>query len=250
MPEGPSILILKEKAQQFKGRKVIDASCNNGSLDTNILMNETIIDFKSWGKHFLICFPNFTVRVHMMLFGSYLINEHTAKPPRLHLQFEDTKLNFYACQLQLITQPLDEIYDWSADIMSPAWDTNKAIKKMKAIQYLLACDALMDQQLFSGVGNIIKNEVLFRTRIHPESLLSAMPPKKIKEMIEEAILYSFEFLKQKKEGTLKRHWQIYLKKECPRDHVAVQIKETGRSHRKSYYCNLCMVKYTGTSKPL
>lgn len=206
MPEGPSILILKEKVQQFIGEKIIAATCNNGTLDTEILIDQTITDFKSWGKHFLICFPQFTIRIHMMMFGTYRINSHTEKPPRLHLQFEDGELNFYACLLQLIQEPLDEVYDWSADVMNPAWDTKKAIKKMKAIPNLLACDALMDQQLFSGVGNIIKNEVLFRSRIHPESLIAAMPPKKVKEMINETIMYSFEFLQQKKEGTLKRHW--------------------------------------------
>jgi endonuclease-8 len=243
MPEGPSILILKEKVQQFIGEKVIAATCNNGTLDTGILTDQTITDFKSWGKHFLICFPQFTIRIHMMMFGTYRINSHTEKPPRLHLQFEDGELNFYACLLQLIEEPLDDVYDWSADVMNLGWDTKKTIKKMKALPNLLACDALMDQQLFSGVGNIIKNEVLFRSRIHPESLIAAIPPKKLKEMINETIRYSFEFLQQKKEGTLKRHWQAYHKKECPRNHVPFINKDTGRSRRASFYCELCQVKY-------
>ncbi|MDB5129476.1 DNA-formamidopyrimidine glycosylase family protein [Mucilaginibacter sp.] len=243
MPEGPSILILKEKVQQFIGEKVIAATCNNDTLDTEILTDQTITAFKSWGKHFLICFPQFTIRIHMMMFGTYRINSHTEKPPRLHLQFEDGELNFYACLLQLIEEPLDKVYDWSADVMNPEWDTKKAIKKMKALPNLLACDALMDQQLFSGVGNIIKNEVLFRSRIHPESLIAAMPSKKVKEMINETIRYSFEFLQQKKKGTLKRHWQAYHKKECPRNHVPFIRKDTGKSRRASFYCELCQVKY-------
>jgi endonuclease-8 len=243
MPEGPSILILKEKAQQFKEEKIIAASCNNGILDAEILIDQTITDFKSWGKHFLICFPAFTIRIHMMMFGTYRINEHTEKPPRLHLQFEDGELNFYSCNLQLIQQPLDAVYDWQADIMSKKWNTKKAIQKMKAIPGLLICDALMDQQIFSGVGNIIKNEVLFRSRVHPESVVAAMPPQKIKEIITEAILYSFEFLDQRKEGTLKRHWQAYHKKECPRDHAPFIGKDTGKSRRSSFYCELCQVRY-------
>ena len=31
----------------------------------------------------------------------------------------------------------------------------------------MVCDALLDQTVFAGVGNIIKNEVLFRTGVHP-----------------------------------------------------------------------------------
>jgi endonuclease-8 len=243
MPEGPSIIILKEAVQQFKGQKVIAASCNNNSLDADILPGQTVIDFKSWGKHFLICFPQFTIRIHMMMFGTYRINKHTEKPPRLHLKFINGELNFYACLLQLITQPLDEVYDWSSDVLNEHWDTNKAIRKIKAIPGLLACDALMDQQLFSGVGNIIKNEVLFRSRIHPKSLVNAMPPKKMKEMIIETVKYSFEFLEQKKAGTLKKNWQAYNKKECPRNHIPFKKENTGRSHRLSFYCEECMVFY-------
>lgn len=243
MPEGPTILILKEAVQRFKGKKVIAASCNNKTLDTSLLEGHKIVDFKSWGKHFLICFPKFTVRVHMMMFGSYRINKHTEKPPRLHLQFDDGELNFYAVQLQLITEPLDDVYDWQADIMSDKWDTKKAIKKMKADPDLLVCDALMDQHIFSGVGNIIKNEVLFRVKVHPESLVVAMPAKKVKEMISEAINYSYEFFEQRKAGNLSKHWQAYNQKVCPRNHIPFIKENTGKSHRTSFYCKKCMVKY-------
>ncbi|OOQ59363.1 DNA-formamidopyrimidine glycosylase family protein [Mucilaginibacter pedocola] len=244
MPEGPIIVILKEEALQFKGQKVIKASCNNRAIDAKLLVNQTVTDLKSWGKHFLICFPHFTIRVHMMMFGSYRINSHTTKPARLHLGFEGGgELNFYASQLKLIEEPLNSMYDWKADVMSDKWDTKAVIKKMKELPELLACDALMDQHLFSGVGNIIKNEVLFRIRVHPESLVSALPPKKVKEMISEAINYSFEFLGQKKTGKLKKNWHAYDKKICPRDEVPFIKRDTGRSHRTSYYCEICMKKY-------
>jgi endonuclease-8 len=243
MPEGPSILILKEAVQQFKGQKVIAASNNNHTLDTALLKNQTITGFKTWGKHFLICFPDFTIRIHMMMFGTYRINSHTEKPPRLHLKFKDGELNFYACQLQLITEPLDEIYDWSADIMSKDWDEKKVTEKMKAQPKLLACDALMNQQLFSGVGNIIKNEVLFRTKIHPLTLVKDLPSKKLKEMLKEAVNYSFDFLKWKKENTLSKHWEAYNQKTCPRNHVPFTIADTGKSHRTTYFCELCQKFY-------
>lgn len=229
---------------QFKGQKIVAASCNNRAIDAALLVNQTVTDIKSWGKHFLICFPNLTVRVHMMMFGSYRINSHTEKPARLHLQFENGgELNFYASQLKLIDEPLDEIYDWSADVMSTNWDAKNAVKKMKALPHLLVCDALMDQNLFAGVGNIIKNEVLFRIRVHPESLVSALPVKKVKELIAESINYSFEFLEQKKTGKLKKNWKAYDKKICPRDEVPFIKRDTGRSHRTSYYCEMCMRKF-------
>ena len=36
-------------------------------------------------------------------------------------------------------------------------------------------DALLDQDVFAGAGNIIKNEVLHRIRVHPESPVGRLP---------------------------------------------------------------------------
>ena len=248
MPEGPIIYILKEDAYRFKGKKVIVATCNNNTIDTSLLIGQTITDFKTWGKHFLICFPKVTVRVHMMMFGSYRVNEHTDKVPRLHLGFADGELNFYASQLQLFEEPPDEIYDWTADVMNPKWSAKKVKEKMKQQPTLLTCDALMDQQLFSGVGNIIKNEVLFRARIHPLSLVNELPAAKLKELCTEAVNYSFDFLKWKKAHVFNKNWKAYQQKVCPRDHVPFHRSDTGKSHRTSYYCDVCQVLY-GLTKP-
>ncbi len=84
MPEGPTIIILKEEVQSFIGKKIIKVE-GNSRLDIQRLSGKKIIDFKSWGKHFLICFKDFTVRIHFMLFGSYRINEQKESAPRLRL---------------------------------------------------------------------------------------------------------------------------------------------------------------------
>jgi len=243
MPEGPSIVILKELVEPFKGKTIETAFGNSKKLDTTLLPGQTITDFKSWGKNFFICFDQFSIRIHLMLFGSYRINEHKDTPARLSLQFDDAELNFYACVVQLIQQPLDELYDWTTDVMNPDWNGDKAIETLRAKPQMLACDALLDQQIFAGVGNIIKNEVLFRTRIHPESLVGKIPEEKLAEMVNEAVIYSFEFLKWKKEFTLKKHWLAHTKKTCPRDDVPFQKAYLGKTNRRSFYCTICQVKY-------
>ena len=111
MPEGPSIVILKEAVQAFKGKKVIAVS-GNTTIEKERMNGKKITDFKSWGKHFLICFKGFTLRVHLMLFGSYRINERKSTMARLSLEFGNGELNFYACSVKFIDGPLDEAYDW------------------------------------------------------------------------------------------------------------------------------------------
>jgi len=242
MPEGPSIVILKEEVQSFKGKKLITIS-GNTKIELPDLVGQPVKDFKSWGKHFLICFPNHTIRIHFLLFGSYRINEKKETPVRLSLQFPNGELNFYACSVKLLENEPDKVYDWTADVMNKSWSPRKAGSKLKKIPATMACDALLDQSIFAGVGNIIKNEVLFRIRVHPESRTGKLPSNKISALIREARNYSFDFLEWKKAYVLKKHWLIHTKKTCPRCNLPVIKKYTGKTNRRSFFCTNCQVLY-------
>lgn len=244
MPEGPSLVILKEEIQAFKGKKVL-AVAGNSKENIQQLAGEKIIDFKTWGKHFLVCFSKVTLRIHFLMFGKHLINERRAEgTPRLSLQFDDgEEINFYTCSVKFIEGSLDEVYDWSADVMSDAWDEKKARQKLKVKPEMLVCDALLDQTIFSGVGNIIKNEVLYRIQVHPENIIGKLPARKLTEMIKEARNYSFEFLEWKKAYVLRQHWLAHTKKTCSRDGSPIVKKYLGKTNRRTFFCEACQVKY-------
>lgn len=208
-----------------------------------MLAGKTITGFKSWGKQLLITFKDFTIGVHMGLFGSYKINQPVKKNASLHLQFGDEQVNFSISHIKIIEEPLNEVYDWSADIMSKKWDAHQALEKLKAKPKLMICDALLDQQIFSGSGNIIKNESLFRARIHPESLCGKIPNDKLKELVHDTASFAADFLKWKKKGILDKNLQAYEQETCPRNHIPFHRKDTGKGKRKSYFCEKCQVRY-------
>jgi endonuclease-8 len=245
MPEGPSIVILKELIVplHLEGKEITAVS-GNTTIDKERLLHQKVKAIKSWGKHFLICLDGFSLRVHFMLFGSYRINERKESQERLRLVFEDAELNFYTCSLKFIEGDINLVYDWTADVMSDLWDPKAALKKLKLKPDLLICDALLDQQIFSGVGNIIKNEVLYRIRVHPLTRTGALPPAKLKEMIAEARLYSFDFLKWKKEFTLKKHWLAHNKKTCLRCNLLFHKEYLGKTNRRTFYCTNCQKLYS------
>jgi endonuclease-8 len=242
MPEGPSIVILKELAAPFKRKKVL-AVAGNSKVDIKRAASKTVLDFKSWGKHFLICFDDFTIKIHFMLFGSYRINEERSMEPRLSLKFKNGTLNFYACSVKILEGDLDTIYDWSVDVMSDSWDAKAAKQKLLQCPNMLVCDALLDQTLFAGSGNIIKNEVLFRIKVHPKSKVGALPARKLNEMIGEVRIYSFDFLKWKKAFVLRKHWLAHTKKTCPRCKIPLIKEYMGRQHRRTFFCKRCQILY-------
>lgn len=242
MPEGPSIVILREAAAKFRG-KTVRRALGNSSLDLTRMEGRRVIALRSWGKHFLIEFSGFSLRVHMLMFGSYRIDERKPSPPRVSLQFDNGELNIYASSLKYIEGKLDETYDWRTDVMNDAWDPRLARRRLKQQPDTLICDALLDQELFAGVGNIIKNEVLFRQRVHPESTVGALPPRVLGRVISDARAYSFLFLEWKRAFELKKHWQIHTKRTCPTCGGPVSKTYPGKSRRRTFFCPNCQIRY-------
>lgn len=242
--EGPSLVILKEEAQPFIGKKVISAS-GAGKLDKERVTGQKITALKTWGKHFLILFEDCTIRIHYLMFGNYYINSrHPEKEPKLTLVFGNGEWNNYNCAAKIIEgTDMNALYDWSTDVMQEAWDGKAAKEKLVSKPQMLVCDALLDQSIFSGVGNIIKNEVLYRIGLHPDSQVGALPTKKLNALIKEAQGYSYDFLDWKKAGVLRKNWLAHTKKICTRCNGPLEKRHTGLNPRRSFFCNNCQDLY-------
>ncbi len=115
---------------------------------------------------------------------------------------------------------------------------------------------LLDQTLFSGIGNIYKSESLYKAKIHPASIVNKIPKDKW-ELIN---LYSHAIMQEayKKNGTSvidftadgvegqgQELLRIYMKSTCPRDHKVSKLKQgKGSNERTSWYCKQCQPLYT------
>jgi endonuclease-8 len=243
MPEGPTINLLKETLTPFIGKKILSAA-GNAKIDMALLKNKKIISLKTWGKQFFISTKDATIRVHFLMFGSYSLNEQTKpdKQVRLCLHFKTEKIYFYTCSVKIVDDPA-LTYDWPADVLSDIWDSKGAAKKLKALPGgTMVCDALLNQEIFSGVGNIIKNEVLYRIRLHPESLVERLSPTLKNNLISEARNYSFDFLKWKRAFVLKKHWLVYTKKTCLRCNLPIIKKYCGITQRGTFFCENCQIR--------
>ena len=244
MPEGPSLVILKEVVLPYIGKKILEAR-GNAKIDMSRLQKKKILHIRTWGKQIFISLKDTTIRIHFLMFGSYGFGEQTKpdKSLRLGLRFSKDAIYFYTCAVKIIEGDLDLLYDWEADVMSDKWNPAKARKKLKAQPGTMICDALLDQQIFSGVGNIIKNEVLYRIKLHPETLVGNIPARKLTSLVQEARNYSFDFLKWKKDFVLKKHWLAHTKKICKRCDLTYVKKYCGKTKRRTFFCEKCQVIY-------
>lgn len=246
MPEGPSIVIARDQIKPLVG-ETVKAAAGRAKLPYKELRGSKLRDVLSWGKHLILKFDDLSIRTHFLMFGSYGLDEKRAKrKPMLALNLvkgrEKHVLRFYSAAIRKLDDAPENIYDWSVDIMSEEWDPKLARRHVLEHRDSMVCDVLMDQTIFSGLGNIIKNEVLFRLLLHPEERVRALSPREVTALVREAHKYGHEFLAWKKEGVLKRNWKIMRKRTCPRCGGAVTKRETGVLKRLSHYCPRCQAR--------
>jgi endonuclease-8 len=241
--EGPSLVILREELQPFLNKKVLAVSGNTKEAKETLLGKKlSLID--SWGKVLVLGFNStrkksetlFT-RTHFMMFGSYRINDPKEnRVPRLELKFSNGTVYFYACSLRILAEDPRLSLDRHIDLMSKEWDSNFVLDELKKRKSAKLCDLLVDQSIFAGSGNIVKNEVLFNLRLHPLTKLSSIPKTQWPKVISAVHEYMWNFYEWKKKFELRRHWQVYRNFKCPICGASLKRKKLGVFQRSTFYC--------------
>jgi endonuclease VIII len=241
--EGPSLVILKEEMRLFVKKKVLSVSgYANKYVDFDDIVGQTLQWIKPWGKHFLYKIGKKVYKTHFGLFGTYRVNEETDRNPSLRLEFENGFVMFLISSVRELTSEQFAEYDWRVDTMAKEWDEDYALKLAKQQPDTMLCDLLLDQNIFSGSGNIIKNEVLFRQKLYPELKVKDLPARKLRAAVKEVRNYSLDFYRWKKKYELRKHWQVYKRWYCPVTEDKLVRKKMGKGKRMTFYCPTCQAK--------
>jgi endonuclease-8 len=245
--EGPSLKIIREEMKPFEKLKVKEAH-GTAALEMSPFVGASLKKVSSWGKHLILELDKTILRIHFLMFGSYRINDSRDREPKLHLTFAKGYINFYSCSVKIISKDELKDYDWSLDLMADDWDEKRVVKMFRSKPKALICDVLMDQSVFPGLGNIIKNEVLFRLRLHPELSVDDLSSKQQLALVRDTRTYSLLFYEWKKINQLKKNWKIFRKRKCPTCKSDLEFRQTGVLQRVSYICEVCQ-PFTGAQRP-
>ncbi len=199
MPEGPSILHLRNRLLPFKN-KIVKKAGGYGPMPTSWINGKKLQDIRTWGKHLLLIFSNGTVRVHLGLFGDVLVDERKKVNRSFFLEFAEGEINGYVVRAEKLQAPPDEVYDWRTDILSKAFDAAYVKALLKEQSKKTIEGILMDQKIFTGSGNIIRNEALYHAGIHPLSITGSIPAEKITSLIKEVVKFARQWYQQMEKG--------------------------------------------------
>lgn len=255
MTEGPTARYkawLIYNKMRGKEIKAIRAISNKINVELNKLIGKRFIGFDTFGKNIVFIFDEYAIRLHLMLYGSihiYKRNETLKKNPKLIRL--DIVLDNY--RLVVYNAPIVEI-NYSSELLKKLkkivgedplrndWNPNRAIALLKKNKNKAIGEVLLDQKVIAGVGNILRNEILFRARVHPNRLVSDLSDNEIKNIIKISEDLMQEWFELKKKGEkISRTILIYGKsgKPCPICGGTIRFYRQKPHNRRTYFCPNC-----------
>ncbi|MGV9013606.1 MAG: zinc finger domain-containing protein [Flavobacteriales bacterium] len=249
--EGPSLLLAAEQLQPFIGQRVLEVR-GNATIDMERCEGQVVRAVFNHGKQLFLQFGNFALRTHFLLFGTYdadldgvqVSGDYPrAHEPRLALRFRNGELRLFACSVRYVEgKNVRSGLDLSTDVLSSRWDPAQALAALKGRGREQIGDVLLDQDAFAGVGNIIRNEVLWLARVRPDALVGNISVARRSGIIALTRSFSKQFLRWRRAMELKKHLHIYKSRTCPRCGGPVLHEKLGALGRTAHFCPHCQKK--------
>jgi endonuclease-8 len=274
MPEGDTIFRAARTMQRaLAGHAVVRFESVFPALNRidadHPLAGRTIESVSSRGKHLLMAFSgDLVLHTHMRMNGSwhlYRPGERWQRPRRdLRLlvatgTFEAVGFNVPVAEL-LSGRDLarhEELGALGPDLLDAAFDRAEAIRRMRAHPHDAAADALLNQRVVAGIGNVLKSEVLFVAGIDPFTPIERLGDERLEGLIDVArrllatsVLGRAETLSvatgRRTTRSLDPHAKLWVYgrggRPCRKCGAAIQVRATGTDARLTYWCARCQAR--------
>ncbi|KAL0593655.1 Endonuclease 8-like 3 [Plecturocebus cupreus] len=126
------------------------------------------------------------------------------------------------------------------DVCSPTFSFLRAESEVKKQKGRMLGDVLMDQSVLPGVGNIIKNEALFDSGLHPAVKVCQLTDEQIHHLVKMIRDFSILFYRCRKAGlAVSKHCKVYKRPNCGQCHCRITVCRFGDNNRMTYFCPHC-----------
>jgi endonuclease-8 len=150
---------------------------------------------------------------------------------------------------------LEALSTLGPDLLGENFDQQEALRRIRERGEIAIADALLNQHLVAGIGNVYKSEVLFLCRIHPfvpvrsiddRGLVTLMDTARallranVSERLAPMTTYTGFRRTTGRNGSTERLW-VYgrARLPCRRCGTAVAVRKDGVDARLTYWCPTC-----------
>ncbi len=220
-----------------------------------------ITQVEAHGKHLLISFDDGHVLLtHLRMTGRwdlYATGERWKKPNYLARVVIETDAHVAVCfsapvvrltrqRVGASVRALPELAQLGPDLCRPDADLDVAVERMARLASPEAtiADALLDQRIAAGVGNVFKSEVLWACRVYPLAPVTAIDDDTRRTLIETAARQLRANLQPGRRTTVTGppgSLAVYrrARRPCRRCGTPILMRRTGPNQRSTYWCPRC-----------
>ncbi len=218
-------------------------------------VGETIVSVEARGKHLLIGFSGgLVLRTHMKMTGSwhlYREGERWRKGAHLARAIVGADSGWLAVCFQA---PVVETFHRSArepdplaglgpDLTGESPDLDAVMARVALIAEpgTEVADALLDQRVAAGIGNVYKSEVLFLHGIDPFTRVADLDEARLREVYDTAHRLLRANLHTSRRVTYRGGTGVYGRKDqpCLRCGTIIRMRRQGPMARSTYWCPEC-----------
>src|SRR5690606_17244242 len=134
---------------------------------------QVIEDINRKGKYLFFILNDYVMVSHLRMEGKYKMNEEL-DPKHSHVEFSFTsghKLQYQDTRkfgrFELIEKAKFNITSYNNLAKEPFEITKQELFDKLSNKSISIKEAILDQKIVSGIGNIYANEILYRSKIHP-----------------------------------------------------------------------------------
>jgi endonuclease-8 len=253
MAEGPLVhLNARQLRKVLKGRKVrIEFGVKKMKVHEKSLRGLSVEDVEAYGKQFRIRLSDTRViLVHLAMWGYWRIYrkgqpwERPKERARLVLRTSSHEaIAFSAPTVRLFeADELGPDTKWGSlgpDPLRDDFSSREFFKRLREHPGMTVGEALLDQTIISGVGNILRIEILFGAKIHPRRKVSDLTDADRRRLLRWIMKLMWKWLEER--GREDEWIKIYRgkSKPCPRCGGPVELFR--QRDRITYACSGCQV---------
>lgn len=253
MAEGDTVFRWARNLEKaFAGRRIEKAEAPHARSPlrrrTSRLVGLELESVQTRGKHLILDFRGgLSLHTHMGMSGSwqvYEVGQPWKRPRRLAwlvLGLGGIEVvQFGGPTLRLVRKAElgkdSRLAALGVDLLDPAFDARVGAGILESAGPVELGEALLDQRLLAGIGNIYKSESCFEAKLDPWRPVNSFERDEIESLIEIAV-------RQLKHGaeTGKRPRKVYRRsgQSCPRCRGRVRSRGQGVDNRVTYWCASC-----------
>jgi endonuclease-8 len=243
MPEGDSLHRVADRLQVLVGDRIRAESPHPRGLATGVARRvdgRVLERVEAVGKNVLLHFDGDVVlRSHLRMKGRWRVRRHGERAwrgsPWLVLrgaEWEATQWN--GPVLQLGREGVERL---GPDLLAPTTEIAAAVRRLRGVdQARLVGDALVDQRVVAGIGNVWLAEALWQARLSPWTPLSRAHD----DVLEEALAWVQAAMRESVTGRRRRR-AVYRRagRGCPRCGEPILARGLGDANRTAYWCPRC-----------